>query len=717
MAPRLIALLVIFSLFSRMNATHIVGGEMYYDYLGNNIYQITLKVYRDCFNGQAPYDDPLDIGVYDNNGNLVQNLMIPFPGSVILPVTLNNPCFQAPAGVCVEEAIYITTATLPPISGGYTLAYQRCCRNVTILNLNNPLSVGFTITATIPDPGLAMNNNAPRFDSLPPLFVCANLPFTFNHEASDPDGDSLVYELCDPFDGASQSNPMPQPPAAPPYMTVPWLAPYVGNNPIAANPAFAIDPNTGVLTGTPNLVGQWVVGVCVREYRNGNLIGIHMRDYQYNVTPCPGIIVSSVPSQTTFCFGYTVNFLNNSVNGTTYLWNFGDGNTLADTSQQFAPSYTYLDSGVYNVMLIVNPYTSCADTGYTTFYIYPLLDPNFAPPAMQCITNNSFSFTAAGSFLGNGTFSWNFGPNATPQTSALQNPTGITFNAPGTYAITLTVTENGCTKSYTNFITVSPLPVVQFNLPPQAGCPPLIVQFTDNSLIGTGVTTSYFWDFGDGNTSTLQNPVHTYIATGSYTVSLTVITFNGCVDTVTFTMNNLITVHPVPTAGLSADPMITSIFTPDVTFTDLSMNAISCYLYFGDGSGTNNCNITHTYGNYGIYYAIQTVTNSFGCTDTAMLRIEIKPEFRFFIPNAFTPTGDLLNDVFKPKIMGVKDYTFMIFDRWGQLFFKTNDINVGWDGRYKGDPCQEDVYVWKITCKDLVELRQHSWVGHVSLIR
>lgn len=713
-----IAVLVLcFLIAGNIKATHIVGGEMYYDCLGNNNYKITLKLYRDCINGQAPYDDPLSIGIYDAAGNLIQNLYIPFPGAVLLPITLNNPCFTAPGNVCVEEAIYTATVNLPPLPGGYTLAYQRCCRNQTILNLVNPLAVGFTITATIPDPGLAFCNNAPRFDSLPPLFCCANTPFNFNHAATDPDGDSLVYEFCDPYDGASQANPMPQPPVAPPYWTVPFQAPYSGTYPISSNPAMAINLNTGWLTGTPNMIGQWVVGICVKEYRNGQLIGVHMRDYQYNVVNCPPVPVSSIPSQTTFCFGYSVNFINSSVNSSSYYWDFGDPNTTADNSTAFQPSWTYSDSGVYNVMLIANPGSPCADTGYTTFYIYPLLNPFFIAPPPQCVSTNSFNFTAAGAFLGNGTFTWNFGPNATPQNSGQQNPVGIVFNAPGLYPVTLTVTENGCTKTFTDTVNVTPPPQASFSMPPQAGCPPLTIQFANASVVGTGVSAVYLWDFGDGSTSSSENPSHTYFVPGTYTVTLTLITLNGCIDTVIFSMPNIITVHPVPVAGFSADPLVTSVFNPNVTFTDLSQNAISCMLYFGDGNISNNCNVTHTYMNYGHYNVTQVVENEFGCRASAMLEIIILPEFRFFIPNAFTPQSDGKNDVFMPKIMGVEDYHFMIFDRWGQLFFETRDINAGWDGRFKGDLCQEDVYVWKITFTDLVETRKHSYVGHVSLIR
>jgi gliding motility-associated-like protein len=140
-------------------------------------------------------------------------------------------------------------------------------------------------------------------------------------------------------------------------------------------------------------------------------------------------------------------------------------------------------------------------------------------------------------------------------------------------------------------------------------------------------------------------------------------------------------------------------------------------LYFGDGNSSANCNAVYAYQDYGIYHTWQEVENSYGCKARYYLDIEIRPEFRFFIPNAFTPTGNGLNDVFMPKIMGVRNYKFMIFDRWGQLFFETDDIHTGWDGTFKNQKCQEDVYIWKVSCIDLPEEQEHTWVGHVSLIR
>ncbi|MCX6311363.1 MAG: PKD domain-containing protein [Bacteroidetes bacterium] len=697
-------------------ATHIVGGEIFYDCLGNNNYRVTLKVYRDCLNGIAPYDNPASVGIFDVNGNLLDTLAMILPGSTNVPPTINTPCYTPPTSVCVEVAVYVEIKHMPNIpSAGLFLTYQRCCRNNSILNLINPGNVGSTYQIRIPPTTQALCNNSARYNNFPPIYLCQGAPLVFDHSATDPDGDSLVYELCSPYDGADAANPMPQPPAGPPYAYVPFLAPYSGGYPLSSNPALTIDPVTGMLTGTPNLSGQWVVGVCCKEYRNGILLCTNKRDFQFNVTPCPLLTVSSIPSQTIFCAGFNVQFLNTSFNATTYLWNFGDPNTLADTSHLVTPQYTYSDTGHFSVTLICNPGTPCADTNTTNFQIYPPVAPSFVPPIGQCLIGNSFNFFAGGQFMGNGTLTWDFGPNANPSTSTNLDPQNIVWDSAGVYLVTLTVVENGCTGVYTDTVFVYPTPTADFAATPLYGCVPFTVQFSDSSIAGTPL--QYLWNFGDGNTSTLSNPIHTYLNVGSYNVSLIIATSNGCIGIDTFLVPNMVNVLPIPTAGFSVSDTVVSIFSPFITVNDLSLNADSCVMNFGDGYSTTDCNSTHTYWNYGSYVITQIVYNQFGCSDTAHITIEVLPENRFFIPNTFTPNGDGLNDLFMPAILGADNYRFMIFDRWGELIFDTHDTFQGWDGRYKGNKCQEDVYVWKIEYKNVVDSEQKTLIGHVNLIR
>src|ERR1700741_5634467 len=161
--------LCIFALFLAFylkgSATHIVGGEIYYDCLGSDNYRITLKIYRDCSSASnAPYDNPASVLVYNSSGVYLQTIDLTFPGANPVPDSINNPCIQPPGFNCVEEAIYQSTVNLPGVTGGYYLVYQRCCRNNTILNLVNPGAVGSTYMEHIPGTAQVICNSSPHFN-------------------------------------------------------------------------------------------------------------------------------------------------------------------------------------------------------------------------------------------------------------------------------------------------------------------------------------------------------------------------------------------------------------------------------------------------------------------------------------------------------------------------------------------------------------------------
>jgi gliding motility-associated-like protein len=519
-------------------ATHIVGGVINYECLGGNNYKIKLKLYRDCFGGLAPFDEPASLGVFASNGSYLNEYLIYITNDWRIPNSVNTACFTPTQNnVCVEEGIYETTITLPPRIGGYTLAYQRCCRNNSIINIVNPWDVGATIVAKVPGSEVvtACNSN-PVFEALPPNFLCLGSPLTFDHSAKDADGDSLVYELCAPFDGATPNNPKPNANNFTNYFPVNWVAPYSTANQIAANPALQINSATGIITGTPTIQGQWVIGVCVREFRNGVLLSTTMRDYQFNVISCPGLVTASMsaqgtsptstPSYTIACNGLTVNFINNSFNASTYYWDFGDQGNTTDNSTLTNPSYTYPAPGVYSVMLIAyNSDKSCSDTSYINLAVDIPANPDFEVPAGVC-SGTEISFNATGNSTSGATFSWSFG-GATPNTSTLKNPTGIKFPSPGNYTITLTITEsNGCVKSKQKTLSISSKATASID-PQQQFCKGLTVTFSQNSLN----TNSYLWNFGGTGTATNSQPTHTFPSYGTYAITLIANPGSPCADT------------------------------------------------------------------------------------------------------------------------------------------------------------------------------------------
>jgi len=350
-----------------VKATHIVGGEMNYTCLGNDQYEITLTIFRDCFNGDpnAWFDNPASIGVFNRENELLQEVLVPLMNNDTLNPILSGECFVVPPSVCVHTTTYRTTITLPPIIGGYQLAYQRCCRNQTIVNIVEPLATGATYGVTISEQALLECNSNPKFQEWPPLYICVDQPISFDQSAIDLDGDSIVYRLCTPLQGANQTIPQPQPPNPPPYQPITWIdPPYSVDNMLNGAPGgepLQINSETGLLTGLPNTIGQFVVGICVEEYRDGRLISTTRRDFQYNVGIC-GQSVSSFFAPEIQCDDLTVEFDNTSEGANDYLWIFSDQNGVLETTTEVNPIYTFPNTGDYEVMLIAEPGESCQDT-------------------------------------------------------------------------------------------------------------------------------------------------------------------------------------------------------------------------------------------------------------------------------------------------------------------------------------------------------------------
>ena len=710
-------------------ATHIVGGELYYDCLGGNQYRITLKIYRDCGpNSQAPFDNPANISIFGASNQLLTNLSINFPGATNVPFVATNPCFQAPPNVCVEEAVYQAVVTLPVSPTGLiTLAYQRCCRNNSILNIVSPQNTGSTYTETVPPSSQIVCNSSPRFTKFPPIALCVGDSLIFDHSATDPDGDSLVYELCSTYQGADPNNPMPVPTSNPPFDPILFQSPYSQGSPIASNPPISINPHTGLLKVYPNLQGQYVVGVCALEYRNGVLIGTHRRDFQFNVTVClsnvhsafqlPTNLPTNNLGQIVSCGNYAMTFTNQSINGTNYFWDFGVQGINTDVSNAVNPTYTYADTGTYRIMLVANPGFFCADTAFHTLVIKPLINAGFNPNPPQCLPANSFNFAGSGAYSTAAQFSWNFGAQATPSTATSLSVNNVRYSTWGDFPVSFTITDNLCTETVRDTVTVYGPLTGSWNIDDGIGCVPYTVEFHNTSQT-SNLPVTYSWNFGDGSTSQEAAPTHTYYTPGDFDVSLTITDLSGCNPSVFISLPDAVVVNPIPQAGFEVAPTEVSILLANIHYQDESVNATACLYLFGDNMTSTACSGWHEYMEAGIYPITQVVTNSFGCRDTLVKYVTILPEYGLYIPNTFTPSGDGMNEVWEVKGIGIKEYHLLVYDRWGERIFETETFKHYWNGRRynRGDICQQDVYAYKIYVKDVFG-RQHQYFGRVTLLR
>jgi gliding motility-associated-like protein len=423
------------------------------------------------------------------------------------------------------------------------------------------------------------------------------------------------------------------------------------------------------------------------------------------------------------CLHQIMNFYDSSkvAGGAVTGWvrNFGD-NTPEDTTQN--TGHIYANPGTYTVSLIAITNNGCKDTIIKNMVVHPLPVPTFY--AANVCKGDSVHFNNTSNILATDTVHislWSFGDNSFQSTN--QNPSHF-YTVPNSYQVKLICVSNfGCSDSIIKPVVLNPKPNVAFTGHDTIGCELLCVSFVDASTILTGGIAQWGWNFGDGSPlSTVSNTEHCYtndsiFAPIVFNVALTVTSDSGCVSSLT--KNNYITVFPKPVAGFSVTPTVTTIMTPIISFTNTTTGANFWNWNFGDADTSSVFSPRpHTYADTGKYAITLIVSTLHNCVDTARQTIIIEPDFSFYIPNAFTPNDDGINDTFNGKGIGIKTYEMTIFDRWGNLIFFTDDINKPWDGKanHGADIAQRDVYVWKVKLTDVFD-NVHRYIGSVTLVR
>ena len=418
------------------------------------------------------------------------------------------------------------------------------------------------------------------------------------------------------------------------------------------------------------------------------------------------------------CSGDTVQIGAAGLPGHVYQWLNQNG---VYNSQSPNPNLTINnlsnETQYFNYVLATS-LAGCAAYDTMNIGVLPLPQATMNVPEGQCLFGNSFDFSLSGNFTNGVHFEWNFGPNASISLSNLQNPSNITFNGVGVHVISLQVYDNGCYGPlYQDSIEIYAMPQAYFESLNREGCPPLNISFQNQSSDMEGMT--YNWNYGNGFSSTAQNPSHQFTQSGTFQVSLTVTTANGCSGT--YNGHNAIYVYPSPLAGFSINPTKVTTTQPMINVFDESIGATTWHYDMGDGQQKGDRNPSHVYPNEGDYLIVQTVTNEFGCKDTAQLKLKVEPEISFYVPNAFTPNGDGSNDTFRAYGLNIEQFRMEIYNRWGELVFESNNIEHGWNGRLFNNPdrniSQMDVYAYVIYVKDKFNLPPRRIDGRVTLVK
>lgn len=734
-------------------ARHIIGGDVTYEYIGDvgansKRWRFTMKVYRDCFGGGAPFDTDASISIYRGtyqNNVMQENFKINYSDFTRLEPDTPQCVTQLP-NVCVEEAVYVFERTLPVTAAGqsYFIVYQRCCRNESITNILDPGSIGATFAVELTNEAQLANNNSPVFKNFPPIIICNNLPLDFDHSAIDQEGDLLLYEFCSPYGGGgpivqgpalfSCDGAKPEPSCPPPFENVPFIVPtYTPEKPMGGNPVVAINQISGLITGTPKLLGQFVVGVCVKEFRNGQLLSTIKREFQFNVADCqPDVFTKIETDSISFsldkyviksCGSKTVQFENLSGQPQfidAFRWEFDMLGTIVTDNTNWSPSFTFPDTGFYVGKLILNPSGgTCSDTANISVRIFPEVAADFSYAYDTCVAGPVAFTDLSTSEAGIVRWQWNFGIPGAP-VSDLQNPE-YQYGIPGNHPVTLFVVDgNVCSTSETKLINYYPAPPVIIIRPDSyLGCAPADIYF-DNLSTPIDETYKIEWTFGDGgDTSGVISPTHMYTETGVYDVSVAITSPIGCFIADTF--YNLIRVEPKPTADFTCDPMegLTT-FNNTVDFTDKSIGASFWNWQIGPDYTTTTQNPSYSFPDTGLMKVRLIVTHPAGCKDSLSKFLDIRPEIRWYMPNAFTPNADSKNDGFLGKgyMEGATDFRMSIWNRWGEQVFETSDPTEAWNGRQKnvGGLSPAGVYVYVVTFNG-PRKEPHEFKGYVTLVR
>ncbi|MFN8154245.1 MAG: gliding motility-associated C-terminal domain-containing protein [Bacteroidia bacterium] len=773
---------------------HIAGGDITTQWIGNNNFLLNLVLYRDCSNPSAANFDPtIIVSAYKKANNTLQDTFHIDLNSVVDLTLAGNGCVPPPA-VCMQKGEYVRIINLPPLAGGYYLVWERCCRNSTVTNLHQPDQTPMLFYHDVADP--ALQNSSPVFNSPPLPFTCVGQYFRFNFDATDADGDSLVYELSDPMAGGYTSNQDPNPfsafnslggqnlacPSAP-YTATNWAAGFSVSNICGSITPMVIDRQTGLVEGIPDFAGLFAMAVTVYEYRNGILIGQIRREIEFTVIPCTGNNAPNLSASIkdadyeiyetdTLCFSISAT---DPDGDSIYMYHFGEVFPQSPATGLQPPyALSHDTSGTASVSTDFCWYTTCGQARDSVYHLrYEITDngcpmpllavgkitikvkdiPKIDRPNLLCLEMNDTLVRVHKSpqpgivarFFSQ--FSLYRSTNGAPYQLIRQ------ATDPASLFIDDSLAPDPLNNDYCYFITgtntcgeVSPLSDTLCTLS-QANRKELYLKTV---TVNPGdVSIDLVWDdFPDGPYSTyiIERRMNTGNDPWQELIQLSSYTPYSYTDNAVFPdkysycyriRNKDYCENESPNSNESCTILLEG--DAGQFSNTLRWNAYSGWAgQVGDyeinraseGSGYNFYAVSSGPPSL-LRYADEDLDPNFGQNNYVVYahegsgflatsrsnEIELVQPPLIYVPNAFTPNGDVKNETWFPKFSFVKEMKVVIYNRWGQEVFQGGMDSSGWDGTFNGRLAAEGVYGFKITFRGFGTSDSDEITGIVSLIR
>lgn len=749
---RLFLSLLIFSAFlDNAAGGHILGGELNYRCLGDDQYEITLDIYRDCSQGNAWFDDPAIIGIYDSNDEIIYTLgsagyvRIPFQDDDTIFQYSEDICLELNFGKCIHTTKYTDTVSLPFRTGGYYLAYYVCCRQRSNNYYGGGNTVGGTYTIRITEDALLLCNSSPSFKKWPLLVHCVNKPIEEDQSAVDIDGDSLVYRLCTPLGDGISSNE-----ERPPYKLIEWVdPPFSLDNLLGGNVPLSIDPITGLLTAIPESLGNFTIGICIEEYREGVLLSTSIRDFQFNIVNCRNKVRASFYTEE-FCANDTLPIENSSRGGDSFFWQLNAPGYTDSVLTDSIPVIHSLPPGSYPLKLIVKNNSGCIDSVEKNIVVKDTVEINFSYQK-ECGSLQVQFNGISNSII----WRWDFGDG---QTSMQKDPLHF-YDSDGIYTVTISALDR-CRSSSNKTITVEKIIT---NLQDT-----LTVCAKQPIELNPGGNPNYTYNWSPAeflDDATIANPTAIVDETTLFTVDIV-----GDLDTCTLTKEVLVIVEDLfiltsddslicegDTVKLTASPQtgrdVSWDWEPkDVIITDPTMNMVRAVVdetttFIVTATTPNGCIQTDSitivveqldpnvmaiadpptieFGEDGRLDVIGgldewmytwrpgeglmdstdksplvldprdttnytvTIKTDNGCLfelSTTLNVIQPPCERPYiFLPNAFSPNNDGQNDVLYVRGEFIDQMELLIYNRLGEQVFRSTNKDIGWDGLTNGE--------------------------------